>query len=123
MGMSLVASGSGLMNIITGGMPRHQQRQKRQQVWTTCMHNEQQQEIREKGERGERQLARERGWERGEGKRWGEEDGKWVRGEQRMGREDALALIHRYTTHVIYAYIMIHPYIKLHIYHCIYIYI
>ena len=68
-------------------------------------------------------MGRERGWERGEGKRWGEEDGKWVRGEQRMGREDALALIHRYTTHVIYAYIMIYPYIKLHIYHCIYIYI
>ena len=42
--------------------------------------------------------------------------------EQRMGREDALALICRYTIHVIYAYIMIHPYIKLHIYHCIYMY-
>ena len=45
MGMSYAASGSGLMNIITGGMPRHQQQrqqwQKRQQVWTTCMHNEQ----------------------------------------------------------------------------------
>ena len=51
-------------------------------------------EIREKGERGERQLGRERGWERGEGKRWGEEDGKWVGGEQRMGREDALPLGH-----------------------------
>ena len=45
MGMSHVASGSGLMNIITRDMPRHQQlsqqRQKRQHVWTTCMHNEQ----------------------------------------------------------------------------------
>ena len=45
MGMSHAASGSGIMNIITGDMPRHQQqsqqRQKRQQVWTTCMHNEQ----------------------------------------------------------------------------------
>ena len=85
MGMSYAASGSGLMNIITGDMSRHQQQsqqqQKRQQVWTTCMNNEQQQEIREKGE-GERQLGRERGWERGEGKRWGEEDGKWVGGSR-----------------------------------------
>ena len=36
MGMSHAASGSGIMNIITGGMPRHQQQQKRQQVWTNC---------------------------------------------------------------------------------------
>ena len=45
MGIGHAASGSGIMNIITGGMPRHQQQrqqqQKRQQVWTTCMHNEQ----------------------------------------------------------------------------------
>ena len=38
MGMSYAASGSGIMNIITGGMPRQQQQS--QQVWTTCMHNE-----------------------------------------------------------------------------------
>ena len=38
-----LASGSGIMNIITGGIPRHQQQSqqqwKRQQVWTTSMHN------------------------------------------------------------------------------------
>ena len=32
--------------------------------------------------------------ERVEGKRWGEEDGKWVGGERRMEREDALPLFH-----------------------------
>ena len=149
MGIGHAASGSGIMNIITGGMPRHQQQrqqqQKRQQVWTTCMHNEQHEMLfttsylqfqlkvgsrvalshplklgvpnctalpnlcvkrlllnRVRGwgrgnkgggsEGGEAVGEREGMGERGEGKRWGEEDGKWVGGERRMEREDALPL-------------------------------